>query len=553
MAFLLENFDLHISPELIAQGQKLYEKNAVIHKEEVEKNLWSFEVRERKVYEIEILVSPKKVLNYSCDCSKFKANQECKHIASALFDLRMAKTKPITRGPQVVRSVPKKLSIPNLLNQIEPDDLKVFIRNYSRKNKKFSTALKASFARKVDIENNEEKYEGILNSIIKPATEVDHKISHQRIRQFISVADKFDAQFEDSISLKQYTEAFYIIKALLSKVSYVNHWTASEHEEILDKVRHFHKQFRLLLDMPIAPSLRRSIIDFGSELAGRSYYHVTHAEHNLLLILLDPAGLQSKRSRLQEILMSKLNSVLLHDGELQKLWIIRQYYIEKNIDLKKTTAPVLSSQAVYSIVDRLMEFKAYKGLKNFIELFEVNGHLKDSYLSKSYMKLLLKIGDQDEVIAHAHAGLFLFKDIFYYRTVQRKFPESSSNFFENIQEKIASKRSFEYQSLYLDLLAHDERTAELIDYLIDSRYALRHIYDRAAFIKRNSNQLSKVLIRLSDQYLSEYLGKESSNEMRKLLVFLRKNNWEKELNTLQRHLLKDYEDRQSLQTEIQDF
>lgn len=553
MNFALDHFELHFPPEIIPPGEQLYERKAISIYEEIEKNLWSFDVKDGSSYEIEILISPSKVVNYSCDCKHFKTNGSCKHIIAALYHLRMIKTKKVERNSKPTRSVPKKLNIPNILNQIDQSELKNFIRNYARKDKKFSTALKATFARKIELENNEEKYESILNSVIRPATGTDYSISAQSIKHLLSVAAQFDAQFEDAVSLKQYTEAFYIVKSLLGKIAYVNHWTKSENELILNANKHFHKQFRLLLELEIAPSLEREMDKFGLELCNRSYYHIAHAEHNLLLILLDPLRLESKEQKLVDLLSRKLSSSLLHDYELEKLWTIRQYFVEKKIDLPKQKTPSLSSHSVYRISDRLQEFKAFRGLKDFLHLFVVNGQIKDSYLVKHYVRVLEKIGTKEEFMEAALNSLILHKNIYFYQLLKTSFPESSEEFFEIVSQKIADRKSIEYHKLYLEVLQDDDRISELINYLKSSKHALSLIYDQAEYIAEKSNKLTEVLIILSDKYLKEYLGKESSVEMRKLLLFLRRNKWEKELTKLQKHLLKDYEDRKSLNIEIRDF
>lgn len=553
MNFVLDHFELHIPPDNIPLGEQLFDRNAVVHFEEIEKNLWSFEVKDGNLYEIEILISPSKVLNFSCDCQVYKETGHCRHIVACLYLLRLLKTKKISKGPRIIRSVPKKLNIPNILTQVEPDELKSFVRNYARKDKKFSIALKANFARKIELENNEEKYETILSSIIRPATGVSYSISSQNIKQFLNVAEQFDAQYEDSLSLKQYTEAFYIIKALLGKVAYINHWKNSENKEILNASKHFHKQFRLLLEIAIAPSLERQMVEFGLELAARSYYHVAHAEQNLLLILLDPLTLESREGELVRLLENKISSSLLHDYELEKLWTIRQYFVEKAVPLKKEKTPSLSSHSVYRIADRLYEFKAYAGLKNFLELFIVNGQLRDIYLVKLYLKVLETYGDTEEVTRIAMSNLFIHKDIFFYRLLKDSYPDSDQDLFERVSMKLVKKPSLDHQKLYLSVLREDKRVDELIQFLTSSKYSLAHIYEQAEFIADHSDRLTEVLIKLSDTYLKEYLGTESSIEMKKLLLFLRKNKWEKELTKLQKHLLKDYEDRKSLTLEIKDF
>jgi len=553
MNFALDHFELHFPPEIIPAGENLYDRNAISMFEEIEKNLWSFDIKDGHSYEIEILISPSKVVNYSCDCSVFTSEGHCKHIVAALFQLRMLKTKKVERNVKVIRSVPKKLNIPNILNQIKQDELNNFIRNYARKDKKFSTALKATFARKIELENNEEKYESILNSVIRPATGADYSVSAQSVKQLLSVAGQFDAQFEDAVSLKQYTEAFYIVKSLLGKIAYVNHWTNSEHELILEANKHFHKQFRLLLELEIAPSLEREMVKFGVELAGRSYYHIAHAEHNLFLILLDPLKLDTNEDQLVDLLTNKLGSELLHDYELEKIWTIRQYFVEKQIELPAQKTPKLSSHSVYRISDRLEEFRAFVGLRDFLNLFMVNGQIKDSFLIKHYVKVLKKIGTKEELVEAAMNSLVVHKDLYFYELLKNSFPADAEAFYHIVSERISEKKSIDFHKLYLEILQEDDRIDELVAYLQSSKHALKLIYDQAEYISTRSNKLTEVLITLSDKYLKEYMGKESSVEMRKLLLFLRRNKWEKELSKLQKHLLRDYVDRKSLNAEIRDF
>ncbi len=552
MSFSLEHFDLHFPPELLPAGEQLFDSDAVTHYEEIEKNLWAFEVNELENYEVEILISPSKVNNYSCECQYFKNHKGCKHVVASLFILRLLKTKKVSRERKTIKSNPSKLNISNIINQVPVADLKNFVRNYSKTSKHFSTALKANFARSIDLENNEEKYESILNGIIKPSTSINYRISHQSIKQFINVANQFDAQFEDSISLKQYKEAFFIIKSLLAKVAYINHWTLSQKQEIKSINVHFHKQFEFLIGLDIPPSLKQDVIKFGLDLAGRSYYHVTDSELNLLNILFDPLIAESKEKTLVSLLNERLNAENLHDFELEYLWVIRQYYVEKKAKLPIIKAPLLSSQSVFRICEKLTENKAYHGLKLFLELFKFKGQIRDVFLLKSYIKVLQELKDYATLSELCIESLIIHKDIFFYEVLKSISPNDRDKYFKEISSKIIGKKSLDSELLYLKILASDLKTDELIDYLSNSRNAIVHIYSFIAYLSQNSDRLGKVVLEISDRYLNEYLGRESSIEMRKLLIYLRQNEFDSEMKLLKKHLITEYTSRKSLKDEIKD-
>lgn len=554
MNFSLEHFELHVPSELLPAGEGLYESDAITSSGELEKNLWSFEVKDNTEQEVEILISPSKVINHSCECELFAEAKVCKHIVAALYLLRNIKTKPNTVVRKTVRSTPKKLSTNTILQQIPIEDLKNFIRNYAKKNKPFSTALKANFARNVETSNNSDKYENILNTVIRPATGSSHRIPHNSLRQFFNIAEQFDAQFEDAISLKQYKEAFYIIKSLLSKNAYINHWTLSDNEKATKLNKHLHEQYVYFLEQDMAPELRREASVFSMELLERSYYHVSDPDHNMYLIILD-ANQEEDYEALVDILSKRLGSDLLHNYELEYLWMIRQQMVEKGIiDQIPTKPPFLGSQSVFRICEKLESIKAYKGLLAFVNQFKVKGVLKDVFLIKKYLNVLAQLGEHDELYELSFRYLFAFKDIFFYDVIRENFPNKQKETYTTINEKLSKRSQFEPQSLFLDILKKEHKVKEMVTYILSSDHSLTHLYNYADYISQSDQkELAELSVNAADMYLKEYLGEESAHEMRKLLLFLKHNDYNPSYKMVRNHLLSDFSDRKGLMKTIKEI
>lgn len=553
MSFALEHFELHFSPNLVPVAEQLYDNKAIVHFQEIERNLWSFEVRDGDTFEIEVLITPSKVKSYTCDCENFVSESECKHVIASLYKLRLLKTKKVAISPKVATRFPKKLSIPNILGQIAPEDLVLFVRNYAKKNKQFATEIKANFARYIDLENNEDKYESILNGIIKPATGVSYKIGHQTIRQFKNVAHQFDAQFEDAISLKQYKEASYIIKALLSKNAYINHWTASENTDVTELNEHLHHQLDYLLSLKIAPDLREELLLYSINLVSRSYYHVTHSEQNLLLYLKDAVNDEERKIEMVKILNRAIKSQTLHEYELEHLWIIRQYFVNDDLQVAELRAPLLGSQAIYRVCERLYKQKAFNGLIDFFNKFSSNGYIKDRFLVKKYISTLFQLSDKKLAKKECLKYLYALKDLYFCEILKEQFPESIGDIFEEIKSQLESKRSVESENLYFRILKLEGNVNELVKKLTNGKGQLRHVYEFADFIEQNSDQLPSVSIKVIDRYLSEYLGRESSIEIRRFLIFLRTEDYERAFKAAKKHLSDNYSDRKSLKEEIRNL
>lgn len=553
MNFSLEHFELHFSNEFLPAGEQLYETDAIQHFEEVDKNLWSYEIKETETYEVEILISPTKVISYSCDCDTFKEKKECKHIISSLYHLRMLKTEKVVQKPSIsVRSYPKKLSIPHILKEVSSDDLKNFVRSYSKKNKHFATALKANFARKIELEDNEEKYESILNSIIRPATGKDYRISFSAIKALLRVADQFDGQFEDALSLKQYKEAFFIVKSILSKTAYTNHWTNSEREDVLEIFRHFHKQYDLFFDLDIPPSLKSDLIQFGKDLVQRSYYHVTHPELNLFTIFLY-RDLIKKSDNFYQVLHEKLNSNQLHEKEAEFLWMVRQNYVQYKKPVLAEKEAMLGSQAVYRITDYLIEKKYFLGAIDLLNLFKDKGRIKDHYLAKKYLQVLVNVKDKEHCISEAIAYMAAYRDLYFYSFINESFPKNAEEIFKTVSKLLRSKTTLTQETLYLEILIYENKVEEVIDFLLSSRHPLQHLYISLEFLDNEGHKIIPLIEKILTKYLGEILGRESANEMRKFLLFLRNKGLDKAFSKSKKFLSENYAERKWLIEEIKDL
>ncbi len=553
MNFNLEHFELHFPSELLPAGENLYDNNAISMFEEIQRNLWTFEVEDGKTHEVEVLISPKKVKSYSCDCSYFADHKCCKHIIASLYLLRLEKTENVKTKHSMVFSAPKKLSVPNILKQIPEEDLKNFVRNYAKINKAFSTALKANFARSIELFDNELKYESILNGIIKPATDIDYKVSFQAIKQFLRVSEQFDAQFEDSLSLKQYTEAYYIVKALLAKTAYVNHWTLSENDQITSLNKHLHQQLALLVSLEIAPDLKSEILSFCQDLTSRSYYHVSDPKENLFMILLKYEKVKEHLLPSVGLLSSKSKSDQLHYRELEYIWIIRQNFVQHHFPFASEEIPILGSQAIFRVCEILEEQEAYVGLLNFIEFFKVKGKIRDLFLSKKYVRALVKLGKKEELRSEFMDFIMLFKDLYFYEVLREAFPDSYEAYYEILSRKLANKKGIEYQRLYLNLQQMEGKTEKLNEFLMGSNYGVALAPEFAEHIKNNSEELSEVVVTVSDNYLSEYIGKESAAEMKSLLLFLRNRAYSDAFTKLRNHIISDYPERITLAEEVKNI
>ena len=243
------------------------------------------------IYQIQIRSSETTISKIECTCPIYQKETACQHVFACFYELRklIEEEKKIRLEKQ--KNKPKRsykksgVRISDFISNLSETELKEFVRNYASYDKKFSASLKARFARKMINQNNESVYKSILDSIIGPIRIKDQKIGSAELRNFEHVTQELVQQYEDAISLQQYTEGFFILKAILNKGCYIHHNSKKESEKIMQMIIQIHTFLDELFYCPLAPELRKKLYGFSLDLAQKSYYKILDNKLNIFEIL----------------------------------------------------------------------------------------------------------------------------------------------------------------------------------------------------------------------------------------------------------------------------
>lgn len=281
--------ELLYDDELVLQASNIYESGAVRDLVSLDANLYICKVADGKNYEVEIQAPFTKKQKTSCECAFFSAHNICKHVIAGLMLIReQKKTKLISKETKSKESQKNKLStlnITQMLEEISHEELKSFVKAYTKRDVKFATQFKVNFARKIDTKDNAEKYKNILNSIIKPHTG-QSKTNASDIKSAIKVLQDFSDQVDDCIALKQYREALDIFMAAFAKLEYVKHYYNFHAEHISSLSEKYHQTITYFLSQKLPQELRLDLMTYLCDLAFRSYYHYSDINHNIVKQLL---------------------------------------------------------------------------------------------------------------------------------------------------------------------------------------------------------------------------------------------------------------------------
>lgn len=308
---MIKNLDFlesEIPEVLFTKAEGLLDQNLIVARKSQERNLLLFQCES---HEIEVLVSPKYVKKYTCDCNHFKTGKFCAHIAGSLLLIR--KNRQEKQARKKIEAKPKstlsKITIDSIIEHIDHKILLAFMKQYARKNTKFDTALKVNFARRIPVNDVNAKYKNILDKILRPLTGVNESYTVPSINYFVKHGQELFEQYKDAISLQSYVEAATIITLLIKKCAYALLHAKISSDQLIDLNQALHDQVLHLLKSDIAPELREELQKKLLEIISLSYYSFPHIQNNIAYYLINQ-GEKDIHNSLQTVLIERLNSVV---------------------------------------------------------------------------------------------------------------------------------------------------------------------------------------------------------------------------------------------------
>ena len=491
--------------ELVQQGELLFESNAVSDLSVLDSNLYLCQVKDGLNYEVEIFGPFLKKQKLSCECSFFKSNRICKHIIAALLKIRQEfKDKEKTKETKIDTPLKKQklatLNINQILDEIVHEDLKAFVKNYAKNDKKFSTQLKVSFARKIDLTNNQDKYKNILNTIIRPYTGLQAKSNASELRAIIHVLEDFADQINDCIALGQYREAFNIYESAFAKLEYVRHYHQYQADHTLKLSHSYHQMIVDFLGEKLPPELRLEFVTFLLDLVGRSYYHFSDVHNNiinLLIKIIKPKDTEKLKPIILDLITKKISE--------EKIILIA-LYLKLEGKYSKTQQSFVEpyNANLLDIVDQLLAINE-EGIALAILENKQNAKRFEKDIVNRLIFLYVRFDKKDKLTNVAYQAYLFTGDLKYIDILKRELDEIQYiEALVNIENDLRDKKA---DPLFLiRLYKREERWVELLNFFADLRDMELLMQHDQSIYKVERGGLVSVYQQMISNYLDEHLG-----------------------------------------------
>ena len=563
MLFALKNIESEFSEQLVLLAESLVDMGKVTTPRLIEKKLWSMEVdmdNDLK-FEVEIQLSGKKAKAFTCDCGNFASDQKCEHIVAGLLQLRKFQNlkelkKRTEQRPK--STAPKKLNISSVLNNVSHDELKEFIRAYSRKDKRFSLAIKAKFANAVQLENSKDKYIQLLNATISAVRKNDGTINYSGTLQIRKVVVDVLDHVDDALALEHYGEVGDMIQAIFEKIIPIIRLTAP-HEKIMAQVIEKTLQSQKeLIQKKLPQDLKNELWKFSLNEMNKSTYRKHHIQQqlyeNIFGLTIEKKKAVLVLEKVDELLPEMVDRdsripLLLMKFDLLKKFQPKQLdnFIQSHLKEREILMAAIESSYLQNEFSTAKQL-ALKGLES----------QKLVVVKNEIYEYLLKIAQQTnktkEIIQYARIRFFDTLEFKYYQILKNNISKNWTKELKSIIEELESAPYHpKKKHIFADIYSIENKPQELFTYIKKIR-SLELLQEYDELLLDHFQQDVYVLYEdLIVSYLQSHVGRKASEKIRTILFHLKKIGAKKLVHRLVKEFKTEYKERHTLMEELAYF
>ncbi|MFN7118271.1 MAG: SWIM zinc finger domain-containing protein [Saprospiraceae bacterium] len=562
MNFPLQNIEAHLDEESLLHGEQLLQEGKVSELLEAEKHLWLAQVEDNRLLEVEVKISPSKVLAASCECERFRQEKMCGHISAVLLKLRQERSEKIPpKAPPVERSeepAPRRLTTGVVLEQVSHEDLVAFVRQYAKTNRNFAIALKARFAPDVSDIDSKEKYLQLLDTTISSARRPDRTFNQRGANSIYKVLLEIEQQMEDAIVQRHLVEAVVMAQSVIEKVTPLLRKTQYLQEELRQQVRHAFDTLRQVLNLLPPPTLREAIWEYGFTEGSKIIYRSNQVDQYFFRLLLSMSDESSKTEQLLELLEEQITRYYFEKRDiapvlLQKLTLLEK--LDRTEELQAFIQRYITNEEIlHFAVKQAMQRQDFKHAKILAQSALANGVSKNITAEMEDTLLQIAEAEEDWENVRLYAGLRLLATLNaqYYITLKRILHQNWKELYPSLLHSIKQlpyspgkqrliAAIYQEEGLYPELAQHLEQ-AKSLDLAREFGLYLVEYDINIAFQLYND---------LFFHYLKNHVGRKPSEKIRTIIHQLYEKNYDELAERLIENLRTEFPERHSLMEELE--
>jgi hypothetical protein len=546
----LKDFEFNINPATWNAAQDILQAGKVKNLREVERHFWVALVEDEEAsYETEIMITPHKIKAFTCECFTEGRRLMCAHVAASLFKVRQfLEQRAEAKSQQAAQKQTHELSrltVQTALENSTFESLLEFVREYARRDRDFSLALKTWFAGSITDSVN--PYALVLESVI-PKSLQSKQFREPDYRRLRHTIDDLNTQYQQALGHQNYRTAFLISSAILQKtLPLLQKNEENKREQFVFFGRQALQHLTALQPEALSPELRLLIRELLFDLGMQNLYPAEMLRESVQAVsetISDEAEFARVRDQ-YNLAAHPAPAFLL---QLYLVSLAKRKFPEAVVRVLSdySTQPAIIRDAIL----QLYYLSYWEAVVPCIEAFIAqkvfsNAHRRE--LEDLLFLIAEKTGDvgrQTRILRER----FLTTGQFDYFTrlkaaASAHWPDEKATLIGELQQKNDLK------NLAAVLAAEGERTA-LATLLAETSdiYFLQRYED--LFLTDNKNFIRDRYIDLLTEYLREHFGRQASTQVKQHLTNLIQKGEPTLVGEIIRQLTARYEERHTLPEEL---
>lgn len=515
MKFSIYNVEAHVDENVLLIGERILER-ANFEVVKIDRNLWIAKVEN---FEVEVQMVADKVKAFSCECDMFEHSKICGHTAAVLFALRRKFAESKKANETQTNNRAQSLTVNHILNVVPADDLKAFLRQYSRKNRLFGIVLKVRFASAIPTDDTKAKYNELLDIIFKYLIGRNGNISPQGVHHLAGFIELLNNQIEDAIALEDYAEAFDILSVVIGRLLHNVKKCGQNFDELKSTLAATTQILKILSSKNLSPELKLDIWDFSRSFYTKSSAKILGIAGQLLSIAMAVSNEKSLRVELMQSFSEELKKKHPLEHKLDLLNSVLPY-LNRDAGCQEAMCDAIQQLSDYSLLVRMAEQLMTAGLPE-LSIEAAKQALKiglpvDLYLSvrRTMLAASEKLHSADDVFENA---LWL-----YHETLEPQYFKACKAVIGKVSEQRIEHIAQAYQFspadfLRLTLHALQENWKELFGAIAEKDRIDITLKFAHPLHEGNPMETKKLLQAQMDRYLKSHFGPVPAKQIAKWL------------------------------------
>ncbi len=562
MNFSLQKIEANLEEDVLLHAERLLDAGAVMDLQEVERHFWIAKVEDEERYEVEVKISPTKVTAATCECETFRKFGQCGHIAAILLTIRQRQVrgdKPAKSGKKN-KPASRRLTTGTVLEQVDPDDLIAFVKQYAKSNRNFALALKARFAPSVSDIDSREKYLQLLDSTINAARRPDRTFSHRGGQKIYKVLLELQHQIDEAIAQGFLAEAVTMAQTIIEKMTPLLRKMEGAEGEIRQQIREAFHAFRKVLNASPPPTLRDSIWNYCLQECRKLLYRNNKIDQHFFHLLMQMTEDAEQKEALLELIDDQITRYFFEKRELAQLLLIKLSVLEK-LDRAEEVQSFINQHITN---DEVLTFAVRQAMQNDnlhrakmlaqSGLASASSSVTTVAMENTLLEIARREADEEAIVHYAERRLEATFELEFYRIVRQAWSGDWQTYRRHLIEKLqvlpfSTKKLHLIASIYFE----DEQYAELLNYLRETKSLDLAREFGYRLLAHAPEDVYLFYNELFTYYLSHHVGRKPSEKIRAILLQLHDARAEELAEKLVHNLRAKFPERHSLMEELAVF